>query len=81
MNRRLRRPAILFLWSAGLAALVIGVPATVFAVTASAALARPAAAAAAPALGIVPKPVSAKTGSGHFALTRRTRIVAPPGAG
>jgi len=52
MNRRLRRPAILFLWSAGLAALVIGVPATVFAVTASAAPARPAAATGYPLLTV-----------------------------
>src|SRR5689334_18943440 len=83
MNRRLRRPAVLSLWSAGLAALVIGVPASVFAVTASAAPARPAsttAATAAAPLGIVPAPVSAKTGSGHFTLTRRARIVAAPGA-
>jgi hexosaminidase len=69
-----------FAWSAGLSAVVIGVPATVFAVTASAAPARPAATGAA-ALDIVPKPVSAKIGRGHFTLTRRTRIVAAPGAG
>jgi hexosaminidase len=73
MNHRL-------LWSAGLAALVTAVPATVVAVTASAAPARPAATAAA-TLSIVPKPVSAKLGTGHFTLTRRTRIVAAPGAG
>jgi hexosaminidase len=83
MNHRLRRPAVLSLWSAGLAALVIGVPASVFAVTASAAPARPASTAAATAAatpGIVPEPVSAKIGSGHFTLTRRARIVAAPGA-
>jgi hexosaminidase len=71
------------LWSAGLAVLVTAVPATVVAVTASAAPARPAATAAGPAaatLSIVPKPVSAKLGTGHFTLTRRTRIVAVPGA-
>src|SRR5215469_10292802 len=79
MNHRLRRPAVLALWSAALAALVIGVPATLFAVTASAAPARPAATAA-PTPGIVPKPVSAKIGSGHFTLTRHARIVAAPGA-
>ena len=70
---------------AGLTALVIGIPATLLAVTASAAPARPAAtarpAAAAPALDLVPKPVSAKTGRGHFMLTRQARIVAAPGAG
>jgi hexosaminidase len=68
-----------FAWSAGFTALVIGVPATVFAVTASAAPARPAVTAAA-TLDIVPKPVSAKIGRGHFTLTRRARIVAAPGS-
>ena len=67
-----------FAWSAGLSAVVIGVPATVFAVTASAAPARPAATAAA-TLDIVPKPVSAKIGRGHFTLTKHARIVAAPG--
>jgi hexosaminidase len=66
-------------WSAGLAVLVIGVPVTVFAVTAGAARAQPTAApATTPA--IVPRPVSAKVGNGHFTLTRRARIVAAPGA-
>jgi hexosaminidase len=65
-----------------LTALAIGIPATVVAVTASAAPARPAATAAtATALDLVPKPVSAKVGSGHFTLTRGARIVAAPGAG
>jgi hexosaminidase len=63
----------------GSAALVIVVPLTVFAVTATAAPARPAISAAS-TLDIVPKPVSVKTGHGRFALTRRTRIVAAPGA-
>ena len=67
-----------FAWSAGLSAVVTGVPATVFAVTASAAPARPAATAAA-TLDIVPKPVSAKIGRGHFTLTKHARIVAAPG--
>ena len=78
--RRRHRLAILPAWSAGVTALVIGVPAAVFAVTASAAPARPAGAAAA-TLDIVPKPVSAKIGAGRFTLSRRARIVAAPGAG
>jgi hexosaminidase len=76
---RRRRPAILSAWSAGFTVLVIGVPATVFAVTAGATAARPAGAAAT-TLDIVPKPASAKIGSGRFILTRRARIVAAPGA-
>jgi hexosaminidase len=63
-----------------LTALMIGIPATVVAVTAGAAPARPAVAAAA-ALDLVPKPVSAKAGRGQFTLTRDARIVAAPGAG
>ena len=63
----------------GFAALVIVVPLTVFAVTATAAPARPTTSAAS-TLDIVPKPVSAKMGHGRFTLTRRTRIVAAPGA-
>ena len=63
----------------GFAALVIVVPLTVFAVTATAAPARPTTSAAS-TLDIVPKPVSAKTGHGRFTLTRRARIVAAPGA-
>jgi hexosaminidase len=65
--------------SAGLTVLVIGVPAAVFAMSVSATAAQPAAAAGATP-GIVPKPVSAKIGSGRFTLTRRARIVAVPGA-
>ncbi len=59
---------------------MIGVPATVFAVAAGATPV-PRAASAAATLDIVPKPVSAKLGRGHFTLTRRARIVAAPGAG
>jgi hexosaminidase len=73
MNRRFRRPALL----SGLALVALGVPAALVAVTASAAPA--ARAAAAPALDVVPKPVSAKLGHGHFSLTRGARIVAAPG--
>jgi hexosaminidase len=76
---RRHRLAALSAWSAGLAVLVIGVPAAVFAVTAGPARAQPAAAAV-PALDIVPRPVSATIGRGHFTLTRRARIVAAPGA-
>ena len=56
-----------------------GVPAAVSGLAASAAPVRPAAAAAG-TLDVVPKPVSAKVGRGHFTLTRHTRIVAAPGA-
>ena len=56
-----------------------GVPAAVSGLAARAAPVRPAAAAAG-ALDVVPKPVSAKVGRGHFTLTRHTRIVAAPGA-
>ena len=76
---RRRRLSILPAWSAGFTVLVIGVPAAVFAVTAGATAARPAGAAAT-TLDIVPKPASAKIGSGRFTLTRRARIVAAPGA-
>jgi hexosaminidase len=57
----------------------MGVPAAVSATAASAPAAQPAATAAT-TLGIVPKPASAKVGSGHFTLTRRARIIAAPGA-
>ena len=63
----------------GFAVLVIGVPLTVFAVTATAAPARPVTAVAS-TLDIVPKPVSAKLGHGQFTLTRHARIVAAPNA-
>jgi hexosaminidase len=72
MNGRLPLTASL----AALSALVMGVPATGSAVTA-----QPPPAAAATTLSVVPKPLSAKTGSGHFTLTRRARIVVAPGAG
>ena len=72
-------------------ALVIGIPAAVFALTANTAAnttpvrlaAAPArlAATAAPVLGIVPKPVSVTVGSGDFTLGLAARIVAAPGAG
>ena len=76
---RHRRQAVVAGICAGLIMLAAGVPVTVLAVTASAAGARPATAARA-ALSIVPRPVSARVGSGHFTLTRRARIVASPGA-
>jgi hexosaminidase len=68
----------LAVWSAGFLVLVTGVPAVVFAVQAgSAAVQR--AAGAATGLGVVPKPVSAKIGSGHFTLTPHARIAVAPG--
>ncbi len=74
MNGRLHFLATL----AGFSVLAIGVPGAVFAVQAgSAAVQR--AAGTATGLGVVPKPVSARTGSGHFTLTRRARIVSAPG--
>ena len=87
MSYRLRFPAKLASprsWSAASAALVIGIPAAVFALTPNT-TANPTpvrlAATAAPVLDIVPKPVSAITGSGSFTLGRTARIVAAPGAG
>ena len=77
MSRRIRLPALLT-WSATLTVLVTGIPAAGFAVTASPPAARPAATAAA-ALGIVPKPVSAKVGQGRYTLARQARIVAAAG--
>jgi hexosaminidase len=58
---------------------VIGVPAVVFAVQAGSASVKQTAETAT-TLGVVPKPVSARIGSGHFTLTRSARIVAAPGA-
>lgn len=77
-GRRAPRLAAVSAWSAGLAALVIGVPAAVVAGAASAAAGQPAAAGAS-TLAVVPWPVSAKVGTGHFTLTRRARIVAAAG--
>src|SRR5690348_10545775 len=74
------RLAVLSVWSAGFSALVAGVPAATFAVQAGPASVTQAAGAAA-GLDVVPKPVSARLGSGHFTLTPRARIVAAPGAG
>ena len=66
-------------------AVAISIPAVAFALNASPAAAGPTAAGAAvssaPVLDVVPKPVSAKLGSGHFTLARGSRIVAAPGAG
>jgi hexosaminidase len=73
------RLAVLSVWSAGSAVLVIGVPAAVLAVQADSASVRHASGSAA-SLGIVPKPVSATIGSGRFTLTRGARIVSAPGA-
>ena len=78
-GRGTRRLALLSAGAAGLTVLVTGVPAAVSGLAASAAPVRPAAAAAA-ALDVVPKPVSARVGRGHFTLSRHTRIVAAPGA-
>jgi hexosaminidase len=74
-----RRLAALSVWAAGFSVLVIGAPAVVFAVQAGSASVKQAAGTAT-TLGVVPKPVSARIGSGHFALTRSARIVAAPGA-
>src|SRR5437764_14033863 len=70
------RLAVLSVWSAGFSALVAGVPAVVFAVQGPASVTQ----AAGPAAGldVVPKPVSARIGSGHFTLTPRARIGAAP---
>ena len=74
-----RRLAVLSVWAAGFSVLVIGLPAVVFAVQAGSASVKHAAGTAT-TLGVVPKPVSARIGSGHFTLTRSARIVAAPGA-
>jgi hexosaminidase len=74
-----RRLAVLSVWAAGFSILVIGVPAVVFAVQAGSASVKQTAETAT-TLGVVPKPVSARIGSGHFTLTRSARIVAAPGA-
>ncbi len=73
------RLAVLSVWFAGFSVLAIGVPGAVFAVQAGSASVKQAAGTAA-SLGVVPKPVSARIGSGHFTLTGRARIVAAPGA-
>jgi len=74
-----RSPGVPVGRTAGLTILATSVPAAVVGPAASAAPARSAAAAAA-TLDIVPKPVSAKIGRGHFTLTPPARIVAAPGA-
>lgn len=73
------RLAVLSAWFAGFSVLAIGVPGAVFAVQAGSASVKQAAGTAA-SLGVVPEPVSARIGSGHFTLTGRARIVAAPGA-
>jgi hexosaminidase len=65
-------------WSAA-AAVVLGI--SMVASGSSADVAARPAAAVAPVLDVVPKPVSATVGSGHFTLGRTARIVAAPGAG
>ena len=86
MNHRLHLPAKLTRiggWTA-VAALAVGTPGVLVALTAPSAMARAAAAAApaaaAPALDVVPKPVSATTGTGQFTLGPASRILAAPGA-
>jgi hexosaminidase len=96
MSYRLRLPsrlARLRSWPAASAALIIGIPAAAFALTANPAANTAAHTAAhtathttanstaAPVLDIVPKPVSATVGSGSFTLGRTARIVVAPGAG
>jgi len=82
MNRRLpfprRSQRTALAWSAGVTVLVTGAGAVAFAVAAGATSVHRAATAAA-TLDIVPKPVSAKVGTGHFTLGRRARIVAAAG--
>ena len=73
------RLAAASLWFAGFSVLAIGVPGAVFAVPAGSASVK-LAAGTATGLGVVPKPVSARIGSGHFTLTGRARIVSAPGA-
>jgi hexosaminidase len=93
VNRKLRRPARLATlggWLVVALAAVICVPAVAFGLAASSAVARPAqarvtaaqaSASTATVLDVVPKPVSATVGSGHFTLARGARIVVEPGAG
>jgi hexosaminidase len=73
------RVAVLFAWPAATSLLVMSVPAVVFTVQAGSASVNQAAGTAT-GLGVVPKPVSARIGSGHFTLTPRTRIVSAPGS-
>ena len=72
------RLAVVGGWSVAFSVLVAGVPAAGLAVPAHPAPAR-LAAKAATGLDIVPKPVSARVGSGRFTLTQHARIVAAPG--
>jgi hexosaminidase len=74
------RAGVLCAWFAGFSVLAIGLPGAVFAVHAGSAAVKRAAGTAA-GLDVVPKPVSARIGSGRFTLTGRARIVAVPGAG
>jgi hexosaminidase len=76
---RRHRLAVLSAWSASLTVLAAGVPAAVVAVGASATSADPVTTAVS-TLGIVPKPVSLRVGSGRFVLTPQARIVAVAGA-
>src|SRR5690242_8441814 len=82
MSRRLHLPAPfphltrVSAWSAALTVVVTGVAAGGFAASASTASAPRAAA----TLGIVPKPVSVRAGTGRYTLPRNARIVAAPGA-
>ena len=73
------RVAVLFTWAAATSLLLIGVPAVVLTVQAGSASVHQAAGTAT-GLDVVPKPVSARLGSGHFMLTPRTRIVSAPGS-
>ena len=88
MNWKLHLPARLTRrggWLAASTAVAIGIPGVAFALAASPAAAGPTAAgaavSAAPVLDVVPKPVSATVGSGHFTLVRGSRIVVRPGGG
>jgi hexosaminidase len=87
MRHRHHSPAKLTLAAASVA-LAAGIPAGVITLTSGAAAAPSAATAAVrqaasitPGLDIVPKPVSATTGTGDFTLGREARILAAPGTG
>jgi hexosaminidase len=76
---RRHRLTVISAWSAGVTVLAAGVPAAVVAAGAGATSVAPVTTAVS-TLGIVPKPVSVRIGSGHFVLTRNARIVAVAGA-
>ena len=76
---RRHRLTVISAWSAGFTLLAAGVPAAVVATDAGATSVAPVSTAVS-TLGIVPKPVSARIGSGRFVLAPHARIVAVAGA-